>query len=100
MSDQDRTSFALRHQARRAALLADLLREIWDTPDEDFRVLADEMGLTLMEAAILIEDVAWSDLAGLIAERTGAPFRPPSETTKAITIGLLSAPDLKGLVRQ
>jgi hypothetical protein len=90
-------SFALRHQARRAAALADLLHEIWDS-GEEFRILADEMGLALPDAASLIEGIAWSDLAGLIAERTGEPFRPPSDTTKAITIGLLSAPALKGLV--
>lgn len=95
MSDQN--SFALRHQARRAAALADLFQEIWAS-GEEFRILADRMGLSLSEAVSRIEDVAWADLAGLIAERSGEPFRPPSETTKAITIGLLSAPAMKGLV--
>ncbi len=94
MSDQDRAPFALRHQARRAALLADLLREHWTLlgwgEDVDDKALPDFVAL--------MRDEAWANAAAQIEERTGEPFRPPSDTTKAITIGLLSAPELKGLV--
>lgn len=95
MSDEQ-NSFAMRHRARRAALLADLLREQWDgLGDEWAQVLAH---MDLPEAAARLSEQGWINATDEIARRTGEPFRPPSETTKAITIGLLSAPALRGLV--
>ena len=94
MTDDERAPFALRHQARRAALLADLLREHWN-------LLGWGEGFDhgdLPTEASRMSDEAWANAAAEIERRTGAPFKVPSDTTKAITIGLLSAPELKGLV--
>ena len=86
------TPFALRHQARRAAILAAQLRRMWDT------LLDEERGEFLLgEAAARLSDEAWINLADTVAVQTGKPFHPPSETTKAITVGLLSVPELMGL---
>ncbi len=88
-------SFALRHQARRASALADLLREKWDAMDEDLYCAA---GMDLPDAAAALSDQGWANAADELADRTGKGFRPPSDTTRAITIGLLSAPTTRGLV--
>lgn len=94
MSDEQ-NSFALRHQARRAALMASTLRRMWSA------LLIEERGEFLLgEAAAAMSDEGWIDLADTVALDTGKPFHPPSETTKAICIGLLSVPDLMGLVKR
>lgn len=95
MSDQDRRQFQLRHQARRAALMAATLRRMWAYLDD-----GEKGGYLIGEAAARLSDEGWINLADTVALDTGAPFHPPSETTKAICIGLLSVPDLMGLVTQ
>jgi hypothetical protein len=95
MTDDTRSPFQLRHQARRAALLAAQLRRMWDV------LLEEDKGEFLIgEAAARMSDEAWINIADTVAIQTGKPFHPPSETTKAICIGLLSVPELIGLVKQ
>lgn len=81
-------NFQLRHQARRAALLAAELRRQWDYLD-----LEEKGGFLLGEAAARLSDEGWINAADKVAEATGKPFHPPSETTKQITIGMLSVPE-------
>lgn len=93
--DYERTQFALRHQARRAAQLATTLRRMWSFLDDD-----EKGGFLIGEAAARLSDEGWINLADTVSVETGVPFHPPSETTKAICIGLLSVPELTGLVNR
>ncbi len=81
----------LRHQARRAKQLAELLRAKWEGVEETY-------GMDLYDAAVRLSDEAWEGYAAELTELTGKEFRPPSETTKQICIGYLSVPSLEGLM--
>lgn len=83
-------SFAMRHRARRAALLA-----------AEIRRLAETYGYAGQEvaAAERMDDRLWARVALSIAERAGEPFKTPSEITRQICIGLLLMPDLEGVTK-
>lgn len=92
MSEQG-DNFAMRHRARRAALLADLLREHWDTLSWD----GSTDHPSLPDAAAALSDQAWANAAAELTKRTGKSFHPPSDITRQIVIGLLSMPEMKAL---
>ena len=87
-----RDQFALRHQARRAKQLAAVLRVKWEDVEDNF-------GMDLADAAARLSDEGWANAAAEVERLTGKPFRTPSETTRQICIGLLSMPELSGLLQ-
>jgi len=96
---RNRESFAMRHRGKRAALLAGVLREQWAVKVERARWDDHDPDPDPMELARIASDMteqAWAGAAEL------AGITVPSETTRAICIGLLLAPEratagLKGL---
>ena len=91
MADDDLNPFAMRARARRASLLADVLRRKWDEMDDDLYFAA---GLDLPDAAAALSDDAWQNAA------SEAGITVPSEITRNMVIGLLSVPSLQGLVSE
>lgn len=86
-------SYAMRHRARRAVALAEVLRQQWAAIGLDPRDISDPSGMDLADAAAAMSEAGWANAAEV------AGISMPSEITRAITIGLLSAPKLEGIVR-
>ena len=83
MADDTENGFAMRHRARRAALLVEVLHEWARAEQRD-----------VVDLAVALYDADW------IRAAEEAGITAPSDITRNIAIGLLSVPALQGLVRE